>query len=143
MTTASPSLETEVPITTTKPELSAAFRVKILGIRNYPSNKGEFSVDDFLDLKILEDFLQEVLAGESDITPAGKAFLERYYGFAELASRLSNTFREDAGLSTAEEVQTTLEGLVPMETMRFVEEARSNIKAGVRLREDLLPPDAS
>ncbi len=130
-------------MTTSKPELSAAFRGKILGIRNYPSAKCEFSVDDFLDFKVLEDFLQEVSTGESDVTPAGKAFLERFYGFAELASRLSNTFRKDAGLSTAEEVQAWLESLVPMEIIRFIEGARGNVKAGSRLREDLLPPDAS
>jgi hypothetical protein len=125
-----------------KPELVAAFRGKILGICNYPSDKGEFSVDDFLDLKVLEGFLQEVSTGESDITPAGKAFLERYFGFAELASELSDAFLTNVGVRGSE-LPTWLESLVPMEIMRFVEEARGNIKAGSRLREDLLPPDAS
>lgn len=136
----SSSEEKNIPISNTKTEVVAAFHRKILGIQNYSSVK--FIVDDFMSLDVLEHFLKEVVTGESDITPAGKAFIEQYYGFTELASRLTSEFRIDSGLSTTGEVRAWLEKLVPMESMRFVEEARGNIKAGATLRNDLLPPDA-
>jgi hypothetical protein len=61
---------------------------KILGVRNYRSDKKEFSVFDFADIDVLESFLEEVSTGESDITPAGKSFLEKHYGLNNLSELL-------------------------------------------------------
>ena len=55
----------------------AAFQSKILGVRNYKSDKDEFVFADFIDMRVLADFLTEVFTTESDITPAGKVFLDR------------------------------------------------------------------
>jgi hypothetical protein len=57
---------------------------KILGVRSYRSDKNEFSAFDFADIDVLESFLEEVWTGESDITPAGRAFLEKHYGLNNL-----------------------------------------------------------
>ena len=126
-----------------KQDIAAAFESKILGIRNYKSDKKEFVVSDLLDTDVLRDFLDEVSTGESDITPAGKVFLNKYFGFKELASRIScnGNFALREHPATAEEISKWLEELKPMETMTFIEEARGNIQPGAAVRSDLLPPD--
>jgi hypothetical protein len=103
---------------TSKAELVKAYDSKILAIRLYKSSKQEFRVNDFLDPQALSIILEEITTGESDITPAGKAFLEQYYGNEELTRNM-----------------------VPMETLRFIEESKGNIQPGQGLREELLPPN--
>ena len=116
---------------------------KILGVRNYRSDKKEFSVFDFAEIDVLESFLEEVWTGESDITPAGKSFLEKHYGLNNLSELLHS--RRSArrflykGDSPAR-IEEWLKNLEPMGTMAFIEEARGNIKPGAKLRADLLPP---
>src|SRR5262245_16852403 len=120
-----------------------AFQEKILGVRLYKSDKKQFFVSDFLEMGVLKDFLTEVSTGESDITPAGKVFLDKYYGFDDLAAdiALEGDFALTRELSTAEEMLEWLKNLEPLQTITFIEEARGNIKPGARLRTDLLPPD--
>jgi len=50
---------------------------ELLGYRNYKPQLGqlEFYADDLKNTHILQKFLNEVDTMESDITPAGKAFL--------------------------------------------------------------------
>jgi hypothetical protein len=125
-------------------KIITAYKYKTLGVRNYSSDKKEFFVEDFINDKILDDFLDEVDTGESDITPAGKAFIENYFGFGNLARAL--LIRNKFFLSKKyvperlNEVKSWIENLVPMETITFIEKARGNIKEGDSLREDLLPP---
>ena len=116
---------------------------KILGIRNYKSGKKDFGTTDFLDNNILADFLAEVQTGESDITPAGKSFLEVYYGFDSMSKILSkNTafINANKNFSDVESIKKWLENITPMETFFFIEKARGNLKQEQTLREDLLPP---
>ena len=131
-------------------EIAAAFQNKILGVRLYKSDKKEFVVADFVDIDVLKVFLTEVSTGESDITPAGKMFLDKCYGFEDLAVEIAldggcalvrelSTQKEI--LATQEEILEWLKSLEPMQTITFIEEARGNIKPGARLRADLLPPD--
>lgn len=120
-----------------------AFATKILGVRNYKAEKKEFYVGDFTQSDTLDLFLNEVLTGESDITPAGKAFVERYYGFAKLAMDLAEraTLIEFAERTTSDELHTWLKNLQPMETISFIEQARGRISARATLNADLLPPE--
>jgi hypothetical protein len=124
-------------------ELVAKFQSKILGIRNYKSNKKQFFVDDFLNMEVLTRFLTEVSNCESDITPAGKAFLDRYHGFEDVAAELARKggFALTTRPSTPEEILDWLKDLQPMQTITFIEEARGNIEPGARLKTDLLPPE--
>lgn len=117
---------------------------KILGVQNYKSaKKGEFFVSDLLSVDTLIYFLIEVFTGESDITPAGKSFLEKYYGWDAVARMLlqSPEYLRSYLLHSFEEVQSRLVDLEPMEVRKFIEEARGNIKPGAPLKRDLLPPD--
>ena len=126
-----------------KQELKARFDSKILGIRNYKADKKDFNTDDFLDFETLVDFLWEVYTGESDITPAGKSFLENYFGFDELAKELADKDYNLPPENTETNQQTIaawLRSLDPMQTVIFIEQARGNINDDVKLREDLLPP---
>lgn len=118
------------------------FKNKILAIRNYKSDKNEFTVDDFIDLKVLGKILDEIDTGESDITPAGKVFLKKYYGNKGLANKLvmQKVLTESIKGFSSDELMAWLDNLVPMETISFIETSRGNIKQGQRLREDLLPP---
>jgi hypothetical protein len=118
------------------------YKDKILAIRNYQSDKIHFNVADFINLKILGRVLDEVDTGESDITPAGKSFIEKYYGFTGLAKILvkQNVLTEAIKDLSFEELISWLESLNPMFTINFIETARGNVKKGQKLREDLLPP---
>jgi hypothetical protein len=116
---------------------------KILGVRNYRSDKNEFSVFDFADIDVLESFLEEVSTGESDITPAGKSFLEKHYGLnnlSELLHRRGIAHRFVYKGDSPAGIEEWLKNLEPMGTRAFIEEARGNIKPGAKLRADLLPP---
>jgi hypothetical protein len=121
-----------------------AFAIKILGVRNYKAEKKEFYVRDLTQNETLDLFLNEVLTGESDITPAGKSFIERYYGFARLATDLAERAtlrwfsRERA---TSDKLYTWLKNLEPMKTISFIEQARGRLSAGATLKPDLLPPE--
>ncbi len=124
-------------------QLKELFKNKILGIRNYKSDKKEFSADDFTDFKILVDFLWEVDTGESDITPAGQSFMEKYFGFDELAKMLVSkgyNLPPENTETNEQSVSAWLKSLEPMQTISFIEQARGNIQNGAALREDLLPP---
>jgi hypothetical protein len=126
-----------------KDTLLEAYASKILGIRNYRSAKQEFFVADFLNVEVLEPFLQEVLDCESDMTPAGKSFIEKYYGFENLAERLAlrGVFAPTEGPSPSQEICEWLRDLEPMATIRFIEEGRGRIRPNASVRDDLLPPD--
>ena len=127
----------------TRQEIAKAYENKILGIRNYKSSKKEFSLSDLTNPPILGDFIVETLTGESDITPAGKSFLEKYYGFKNLAADLlkNEIFKKTHSHVPPEELQKWLEGLVPMEITRFVEESKGTITENATVRSDLLPPE--
>lgn len=62
-----------------------AFSDKVLGVRNYEADKDEFYSTDFLDSKVLLEFLDEVSSGESDITPAGYVFLNQHFDIRKVA----------------------------------------------------------
>jgi hypothetical protein len=126
-----------------KKEVATAFEGKILGIRNYKSDQQVFMVHDFQDIRMLRNILDEIFTGESDITPAGKVFLEKYHGFKELSDKISSDgeFALEGHQATSEEILRWLEELIPMEIISFIEEARGNIQPGTALRSDLLPPD--
>lgn len=118
------------------------YKNKILAVRNYQSDKKHFTVDDFTDMKSLGIVLDEVDTGESDITPAGKSFIEKYYGFAGLAKILvtQNVLTEAIKDLSFQELILWLKSLEPMFTINFIETVRGNVKKGQKLREDLLPP---
>lgn len=127
-----------------KKNIIEAFVDKILGIRNYKSDKKEFLVNDFLNEKLLDEFLDEVYSGESDITPAGKSFLKNYFGFEELAASL---FKRNPSFLSIEsssdkvnEVKHWLENLEPMGTIKFIEETKGGIEKDAPLKGELLPP---
>lgn len=125
-----------------KAQILRQYQGKVLGVRNYRSDKQEFKISDLTDPEILVEFIVETFTGESDITPAGKAFLEEYYDFKELAATLheNHKFLKTHGHVPLNELQGRLASLIPMETSRFVEEVKGTIQEGATLREDLLPP---
>lgn len=105
-----------------KDELVVSYENKILAVRNYKSDKQEFTTEDFIELKILGIILDEIDAGESDITPAGKLFIEQYYGFSNLANLMvsQNILAEAVGDLSVDELALWLERLEPMETNKFI-----------------------
>jgi hypothetical protein len=119
-----------------KTDLITQYGGKILAIRNYKHPKREFFIDDFEDITKLDEVLGEIFVCESDITPAGKSFLNDYYGFEALAETLSMTGGLDNVLDPAK-IRIMLEELVPMEISRFIGEARGDLRGDERLREDL------
>jgi hypothetical protein len=83
-----------------------------------------------------------MLNGESDMTPAGKSFIEQYYGFENLAERLAlDGFVLSQVPSPSQEICKWLRDLEPMATIRFIEESRGRIGPNASVRDDLLPPD--
>jgi hypothetical protein len=103
---------------------------KILGVRNYRSDKKEFCVFDFADIDVLESFLEEVSTGESDITPAGKWFLEKHYGLSNLSELLHKrgiAHRFVYHGDSAAGIEQWLRNLEPMETMAFIEETGATL----------------
>jgi hypothetical protein len=129
-------------------EVVERYASKILGIRNYRSHQQEFHARDLIDLAVLADLLQEVQSGESDITPAGLAFLSQYYGADFLSRSLVTAGYKFYYVSAcSHEVQVNawrdwLQTVVPMELSRFIETARGTISLGSELRDDLMPPNS-
>ncbi len=124
-------------------EIVAVFEKKILGVRNYAHEKSEFFVPDFLNIDELDHFLGQVTNGESDISPAGKVFLEKYYGLEQLAKLLFNmkgNFYREGFFKSEVEMIRWLKEVTPMGAITFIETSRGNINDGTTLREDLLPP---
>lgn len=123
------------------------YQTKILGVRNYESDKMTFDVADFTDLTILQQFLEEVYNGESDLTPAGQAFLDEYFGYDNLAAQLVERGSHLAGsdeISDAEKVRALSSWLTiidPMEAASFIAEQRGEIAGDESLQEALLPPE--
>ncbi len=123
-------------------DLIKLYKNKILAVRNYKSDKKEFTTDDFIELKTLGSILDEIDTGESDITPAGKSFIAKYYGFNNLAKLFvsENVLTESIADFSSDKLGLWLEGLEPMETIRFIEESRGTINSGQPVKEELLPP---
>lgn len=119
-----------------------AYTNKILGVRNYASDKKEFNVCDFIDLEILAKFLDEVDTSESDISPAGKSFIKKYYGFSNLARLLvgQKLLNEAIADYSIDELTHWLENLEPMQAITFIEKSRGNIFDNQLLKEEWLPP---
>lgn len=127
-----------------KESLINLFKNKILGVRNYKSNKEVFLVSDFLDEKTLDMFLDEVYSGESDLSPAGKCFIENYFGFKNLATSVSNrnpSFLSERSPNNIVMIENWLKDLLPMQISKFVGEARGELEKDAKLRDELLPPD--
>jgi hypothetical protein len=115
---------------------------KILGVRLYRAAQQEFFAIDFATLDKLEPFIDELLTSESDITPAGKSFLTRFWGLERLVGLLAE--RRKLREHDAEDVEWLLDWLSniePLAVLTFIEEGRGTIKLGATLRDDLLPPE--
>ncbi len=115
--------------------LEFLFQNKILAVRHYASIKREFLVTDFVNKTELVDIMDEVQTGESDITPAGKKFLEVYYSDKEL-KELLNSLDDDAA--------NWVHNLVPMELAIFIAQTKGQISTENRepaLNPRLLPPE--
>ncbi len=128
-------------------QLLSAYKSKILGIRNYNSTKTEFDSSDLTNNKMLARFLEEVFTGESDITPAGLAFLESYYGEMKKVAKIKisqeTSFASHSRIKKAKMVKDCVEWLAsitPMETREFIESSRGNINENSKLKDSLLPP---
>jgi hypothetical protein len=130
-----------------------SFSDKILGIRNYESDKDLFYSTDFTNSEILLDFLTEVYDGESDITPAGTVFLKQHMNLRELAenARKDGIALPPYGRGKTDEERighflSFIETIQPMEISLFIAEAEwDSSKDGDKptldnLDEKLLPP---
>lgn len=128
-----------------KQNLIKQFSVKILGVRNYASEQKKFMVSDFIDLTKLDRVLGEVSTGESDITPAGKAFVYNYYDLGELAEKLFNENNKylfnEISAKSPKDIKEWLLDLEPMVAIAFIEEVRGNITGKGTLKGELLPPE--
>lgn len=128
-----------------KNKIKEKYKDKILGVRLYPHEKSEFYLSDFLSLDLICPVMGEFYTCESDITPAGKAFIEEYYGFSNLASLLidKGKLKESISEYNVEELTNWLVNLIPMESLRFINESRGTIAPGQSLNERLNPPDTT
>ncbi len=130
-------------------DLRKSYSDKILGVRNYKSNKNEFFTADFINLSDLGNFLGEVSTGESDLTPAGLQFLVDCYGsIQDIAGKIVKgsfdnefIFKQKDKASMIAEYTKWLEGVEPMEIASFIAEARSQINENSKLNIRLLPPE--
>lgn len=126
-----------------KEQLRDAYKGKILAVRNYADDQQEFFVVDFEDKDQLDKVLGEVATGESDITPAGKDFLDTFYGFDALAAALfakRGFMRAELGAQTPEGIAMWLREIEPMAARSLIENASGMIDSEEPLRDDLLPP---
>lgn len=127
-----------------KEQIKDRYTEKILAVRNYASEQRVFGVQDFVNTTTLETVLEEVSDGESDITPAGKAFLDQYFGIENVAQMmLERGFLDKSTADSVPLVAEWLRALEPMEVVSFVERARSeDVLQGesIVLQEKFLPP---
>lgn len=72
-----------------KPETLEEYKKIILGVRNYSSPKIFFYADDFSDWQNLLYFFHEIDSQEANLTEKGFHFLNDYYGFDYLFTRLT------------------------------------------------------
>jgi hypothetical protein len=100
---------------------------QLLGYRNYKAFKKEFYKSDFDKIKILQKFLNEVLTGESDITPEGISYIREEMGMDVISRGLADSggLIEDR-LFTSEEIKERLSRLEPYETQRFINSAKQS-----------------
>ena len=96
---------------------------KILGIRLYKAEEQKYFVEDFKNIKILQEYLNEVCNSESDLTPIGKRFLEEYYGLDKLGKLLADHGGIDDGtISSADEIVKRISNIIPLDTHDFINE---------------------
>ena len=102
------------------------YKNKILGVRNYKSEKMSFGVEDFLNLDTLALFIDELFCCESDLTEAGKIFIEEYYGFTKLASLLLETgkLKEDIRNYSVEQLADFLTNHDPLLVQNIINNTR-------------------
>ena len=135
----------------------AAYDGKILGIRNYDTDKTEFYWSDFLDVPVFVDFIMQVSTGESDITPAGAVFIESFINLRKVANEAViygmtlppyDDF-SDRPASVDEAINRFVryvELIPPMETALFIASKPDDRNGGLTrpslkdLREEFLPP---
>jgi hypothetical protein len=110
-------------------------------VRNYRAEKSHFLPDDFTDMESLQDIFEEISNGEADLTPAGKAFLEQYYGLTALAQDLhAQGWWINKPNMTTQEIEAWLKDIVPMEISNFISDARGYPPEGKGLPDSFLPP---
>lgn len=132
----------------TQAQLRDRYKAKILAVRNYESDKGEFTVDDFVNRQTLIDIIVEINEGESDITPAGKQFLKEYYGFEAVAKMFVDAridlYAPKDKMKQGKQAAFTwwLENMVPMEMAMFIAQGQgAKIDDNTELIKDLMPPE--
>lgn len=136
------------PNTPEKEKCLKVYKSKILAVRNYESTKDYFVADDFINENMLVEIIDEISTGESDITPAGKSFIEDYYGFENIAKMFN-----DADISLFIPKETLRKGKVaaytwwfkniePMELAIFIAQSQGlEASKGTPLKEEFLPPE--
>lgn len=81
------------------PKIVQKYAGKLLGQRDWASPvKIEFYLEDFLDKRVLFDFISEIESYEADFTIDGYHFISDYYGVRNLAKEL---FRKDPDYPTS------------------------------------------
>lgn len=132
----------------------ARYRNKILGVRNYEADKGEFYVADFINRDELYDFLWEVSTHESDFTPAGIAFMKEYFDLEQLGYEYTQEKKQlppsGRGETDTERVRHFIDyinKLQPMETTLVIAQSQHQdegrkqaMSTPGRLNDTLLPP---
>ncbi len=97
----------------------------ILGYRNYPSDKKEFFKEDFEDTGTLQEFLDEIITGESDITELGKNVLLEMFDVSDLAQRiLDNGGLREVDVTAANQIRNIVLRQEPHVVAAFISEAR-------------------
>lgn len=139
-------------INKTVTEKHLRYNGKILGLRNYETEKDKFYTIDFINFNTLYGFIWEVSEGESDFTPAGIAFLNEYYNFQNLAEQYRQSGRQlpphGGGKSEKERVNEFVKymnSIAPMETTLFIADSQfieneNNVKPSLDNLDDRLQP---
>lgn len=96
-----------------------------LALRNYSSEKKIFYEEDFLNLSLLIEILNEVLTGESDLTVQGKTYLEHRISSNNLAQLIADKggLDELKNGTNREDIETALKNMIPLQTFNFIQEA--------------------
>lgn len=134
--------------------LNTQYADKILDVRNYESDKDDFGVVDFLNMDTLYDFIWEVANGESDVTPAGLAFMRECLDMAEIARQWRTDERQlpphGVGKNDDERIKYFLEyidSILPMEMALLLANHRAQTSGDnshytlENLRDELQPPE--